>query len=609
MPTSRTIVGVFDFIIQIILSTILFYVLTSFAFIMGWETHLFLSLHGKFHFWLGISLIIVAAILCYWRYRFDRRSFFELEPIRLLKIVLSVRPVYSVGILSLIYFMTQFLTLLLMHEGLGTALWDTGFYDQVIWNTGHGNFLVTSVRGGIHVFAEHFKPIMVLLAPLYWIWDSTNFLFLISTVITATSIIWGYLIAKEITKDHVLSLIVAIGIFFYQPMRNGILFPYHTSTLADPFILCGFFLILKRQNVSGCLLLIAAIMCKENIVMEIYGIGFYLASKRNKTGYVVIAITVLMSLLIFGYFEPKYRCAYHVLNKWAYYEHLKNPFKLELWQDLLKPNPLLFLIQVFGPFLFLSFNFKGWHWLLGPTMIVRLLSRMTGFRIITAAYTSGLNSLVILSAILGLTHLSSQKKFAGKDIPTQWMKFVPATLIFGALIFSGTPQLFNIETQFWEASFGQNQRIARILESIPPSYSILSTEVYSAHLSHRPHLYAFYAAFLYTPLFPDSERPDLIVVDEIRINQRERQLVSDYLTKGYSLIFAMNPLKIYKQPNVSIQDTLLNKWEFFRNQPEVPYRKYVRMWYKGIMSILGIVFLVYFILKLIVRKNNFKGPC
>lgn len=557
-------------------------VFTGGAFIIGWEQ---LKPVRDLHWCLSVVLVLTAGATAWFRYLKDKNTFFCLEPVKFIKYFFELPPVISVGTLSILYFATQWIYQVVMHAGFETALWDLGFYDQVIWNTGHGNFLITSVRGGLHIFCEHFKPILALLAPIYWIGNDTVLLLAVFTMIASSSIALSYLIARTVTRSHHASLILAFCIFFYLPLRNTINFLLHTQALADPFILFGFYFVLKNQLKSAILFFCLALMCKENIALDVLGVGMFLISRKQKGGWPITLLALLFLITFVYIIEPHFRYPYHFIRKWDVYSHFVNP-SLELWKWLLTPNPIIFLILVFGPFVFLSFKSKGWWLLLGPSLSIRLLSSYPGLRLTTAHYTGGLNALVIISAIYGLASLIAKTK------PSKNQNVILPLLLFSAFVFSGKPELFTIDKYLWEASKPDHQRIIRILESVPTQYSVLTNERPSAHLAHRSNLYVFLSMFPRAPLELAAKHPDLIIEDTEKIQEPERKILDEFIQNGYRLAFEFSFIKIYASPSKAnlIPYELIVQWEAFKQMPVVPYRTMVQVGFRWTLAV-GTLFL------------------
>lgn len=602
-----------DFFIQIILMGCLFFVLTGAAFFLSSG---YLKSFRDLHRLLTIVAICGGASVAGWRYIQDRDSFFKLEPIRTIKTFFEIPPLWSVIALYLIFFVTQTVSQILIHAALGTALWDFAFYDQILWNTAHGNFFISSVRGGVSLFIDHFEPIQVLVALIYRMTNSVNIFFAMTTLVTSSTILAAYLITRTLTRSHQTALILSICVFFYQPLVNGINYMFHASMLADPFLLFGFLFVLTKKPMGVVTFFFLALSCKESVAIDVIGISLFLMSRGERVGRWIAALAVVW-LAIYGFIEPRGRHPDHLLNYWGLYAHLLN-WDLELWKRLLEPNPLEFLFLVLGPFLFLSLKCKGWNWLLGPSLLFRLLSSYHAFRTTTMHQTGGLNALVFISAIYGLTALIGSSDNQKEKKPFLFFRpFANRTawciaLILAAVVFSGEPQLVMMEKYLRKASHAENQRVIKILESIPENYSVLTSETLSAHLTHRPHLYVFRNVLKNSPLEEAAKHPDLVILDETRVKPLERQDVEDLIQEGYQLIVEVDFAKIFVRPSVDnslILPDLMSKWELYRKMPGVHYRNVVRFWYLRILIaclILLILFLGHRSLRFTVGETAFR---
>ena len=59
---------------------------------------------------------------------------------------------------------------LLRHFHYWSAL-DTGIFNQAIWHYSNFEAPDSTVKGGLDLRVDHFHPILMLLAPLYWVAD------------------------------------------------------------------------------------------------------------------------------------------------------------------------------------------------------------------------------------------------------------------------------------------------------------------------------------------------------------------------------------------------------------------------------------------------------
>jgi uncharacterized membrane protein len=590
------------FAIQIFLSSCLFFALTGGAFVIGWEN---LRPYRDLHRFIVIALMIGGACLAWYLHVKDQMTFRELEPARSIRKFFEAPPAVSLTILGSIFFATQFMSQLSMHAGLETSLWDLGLYDQMIWNTGHGHFMESSIRGGIHVFSEHFKAMFIFLSPLYWLVDDTSILFAVTTALHTTVIVTTYLITRALSRSHQTALILAIAVFFYQPFVNGINFLFHTQMMADPLILLGFYCALRKRVLWALVFFVLAFTCKESVPVDVFGISLFFIFRKEKIGWKIGFFAFAVLALFVFVIEPHFRLPYHHVQKWNSYKHFTT-LDPQIWKALLKPNPVMYLILMLGPFSFLSLKCKGWLWLLGPAFAFRLLTMFDGLRTTTAHYTGGANALVIISAIYGVVattswiHKNRHARMWGWLTPLNNRNFFFLCFIVVAIIFSGKPQLFSIDKFVGQASKIEHQRIVSILKHIPKEYSVLTNERPSAHLTHRPYLFVFFSMFLHTPLEHAARHPDLIVVDEERISDRENSLLSEMVSEGYHEILKSSFISIYERPTTEglVSQEIIRKWNRINKRPAIPYRYVIRFWYRWIFVLCVVWVTVVLIIRL-----------
>ncbi len=578
-----------DWIFQILFVVAAWLVLTSGAFVISRETYEYFSSHRRLHMALLHGGIAFTALLTWWRWSMDAASFARLEPFASLHRFAQLPAVVSVGILYAAYAAFQWISLIFLHSGFGTSLWDLGFNDQIIWGTAHGQFLTISVRGGFSEFGEHFRPIMALLAPVYWVSNSVNALFFVQCFLIAACIPLVYGIARENRLPHAVSLALAAAVFFYQPMRNGILFPFHPQTFADPFLLAGFYLMLKQKRWLSLLPFLLALLCKENIVLEVFGIGLFFFFRRERFGAVIALLAITILLLNTQVIEPMHRFDYK-WNKWGYFEHFTDPSLaswIELGGKLLAPKLFFFLFLVLGPVLFLPLRAPGWVWLLGPTLGVRILNDFPGFRIITAHYTAGLNALIFIAAVYGLARLYDEEggESDREGIAGFLRRHAAGTLLVVGLLFSGVPDFFHFENLAWEASAPKNQQIGGVLNAVPEDYAVVSTQTFLAQMTHRMHLFGFDTVRENSPYEPIYRNADLLVVDHGRLQTNEKAVLDTYRERGYQTVFDHAPLEILARPYFPADEleALRQKWQTAVEKPDIPYRKKIRFIYKRLL--------------------------
>ena len=72
-----------------------------------------------------------------------------------------------------------------------------GIFDQVVWHLSRLEAPSTTVRGHTNMFGDHFSPVLMLLAPVYWIAPGPESLILSQAVLLALSIVPVFLFVRR----------------------------------------------------------------------------------------------------------------------------------------------------------------------------------------------------------------------------------------------------------------------------------------------------------------------------------------------------------------------------------------------------------------------------
>jgi uncharacterized membrane protein len=193
-------------------------------------------------------------------------------------------PLAILGILIGGYITIMSITTITRHCSFHSGAFDLGIFDQVIWNTLHGSPLYSSILGDRHFFGEHFSPILLLISPLYVLYEHPITLLIIQTIALASGAIPIYLLAKKKLRNSSLALLFA-GIYLcYQPMRNVNLFDFHAIALVTPLLLLAFLFLDRRKYGLFGVFLLLAVFCKEEVttIMFIFGLYIALIQKQKK---------------------------------------------------------------------------------------------------------------------------------------------------------------------------------------------------------------------------------------------------------------------------------------------------------------------------------------
>jgi uncharacterized membrane protein len=281
---------------------------------------------------------------------------------------------------------------LLQHRALGTG-YDLGIYDQTVWNLAHGRLWMTTLVYETGGFYDHFEPILVLVAPLYWLWSDARVLLIVQAIALALGSLPIYLYARHRFKTwrhrHLLSLLIAGAYLVYPAMHNANLNDFHEVSLLPPLLGFALYGLLTGRPRVTWVFLALCLMVKEDFSVTFLMFGLYIlvfrpAGFRRRDGAIVAIIAVVwMALVLYLFYPAATRgMAYPFVER--RYPWLggtpESAAKVLLTQPwvmipyLLQTPKLLFLLRLFGPLLFLPLLGMPVILLSFPVLIYLMLS-------------------------------------------------------------------------------------------------------------------------------------------------------------------------------------------------------------------------------------------
>lgn len=191
------------------------------------------------------------------------------------------------------------------HHNFGTAVYDLGIYDNLMWQTAHGYFLDCSlIKGGNHVSA-HFDPIIALISVFYRLYMHAETLLVLQTLWLASGAIPLYLLAKRRLGNEWFAAVLGLIYFLYPALHGVNMFDFHSLAFVIPSAMWAAYLLdigaLKRYWLILGLLLIT----REDISLLNCFIGAYaILIGRTRTGLATIVVSLVYLVLVKMYAMP-----------------------------------------------------------------------------------------------------------------------------------------------------------------------------------------------------------------------------------------------------------------------------------------------------------------
>ena len=389
----------------------------------------------------------------------------------------------------------------LRHEAFLTGRFDLGNMVQAVWSTADGDPLrMTGLHGDqISRLGAHVDPILVLFAPLWWIWPNPNMLLVAQAVAVALGALPVYWLARKHLGSARAGLGFALAYLLYPATGWLTLNEFHPVALATPLLLFAFWFLDEDRLLSFAAFAILAAACKEEIALVVAGFGIWyaLARRRRLAGAAIAAAGGLWAAVAIALVIPHYNAGAESDFYGRYSEvggsaggilktTLTDP--LRIIETAFSSRDLHFLLQLIAPLAALSLLAPLVLVALLPELVINLLSATTTQTSIRFHYTAGMIPPLVIAAIFGAKRL------------LRW-SVAPATVVVAAAL-GGSYWLGPIPgwrhvpggSQF-QATAGRvtdHDRVAeRALELIPDGAVVSATNTLGAHLSARRRFLSF----------------------------------------------------------------------------------------------------------------------
>jgi uncharacterized membrane protein len=424
------------------------------------------------------------------------------------------------------------------HDHFASNAFDLGVQDQTVWGYSRLQIIPNTVEMIPNLLGDHFHPILMAVAPLYWVWDDARVLLLVQAALLAVAAVPVFWWARER-----LGLLPAVAMeaayLTFWGVLSGVIYDFHHIAFAVPAISFALYAVLTNRNRLFWAMLLVGLLTRENIALTFAAIGVYMAvaQHRWRHGAAVIVVCVAWFATLIEVVMPAIAGAPYA--HWTYEAlgsgpasallHLirhpisslqllaDNPIKRKLWGGILGAWLLLPLIS---PISIAAI----------PTMLERLWSSNPALWSASFHYSLVIAPILAFAAIDGLARLEHRLPFP------QWRGRLGVGVSF-TLLAAGLILSFGVVRPLDELatyiSGSQASTIQSCLNAIPPDVSVSASNKLLPHLSHRREIY----------LLTMKSNADYIAIDlSTYLGQffpgeegQIRTIISDALANGYGV--------------------------------------------------------------------------
>jgi uncharacterized membrane protein len=405
---------------------------------------------------------------------------------------------------------------ILRHRAFETGRFDLGNMVQAVWSTAHGHPLqVTDLHGEQFTrLGAHVDPILVLLAPLWWLWPSPEMLLAVQTLAVALGAVPVFLLARKHLGSERSGLGFALVYLLLPATQWLTLNEFHPVALACPLLLAAFWLLDENRLAAFAVTALLAATTKEEIplVLAGFGVWYAIAHRRPLVGAATAAAGLAWTAIAVSVVIPHFNDG-STSSFYSRYDEVGGSPGGILRTALHDPGALLstafdhsgshYLLQLLAPLagLFLLAPLAALAAL--PELALNLLSATGTQRSIHFHYTAGEIPPLVVASVLGAAKLARRWPRAPVAAAAVAVAVVSNYRLGAIPLWSAFPG--GEDYQAHASDVTRHDGIAaRALRLIPPRAPVAATNSLGAHLSERRRILSF----------PFLEDADWIAADE-----------------------------------------------------------------------------------------------
>lgn len=387
------------------------------------------------------------------------------------------------------------------YNNLGYNSIDLGIINQAFYNTAHGLPFASSIHPPSYL-GDHFKPILFLLLPIYFFFQSPITLLILQTIFLALAAWPLYLISKNIFSDAKYYLLLPV-MFLLSPFIHNInVFEFHFLPLCFFLFFFAFYFYQKNKFWPFLSFIFLGLMVREDAALFVFCFGLFIILdkylRKEKIPWRWVVTTLVLSVVYFflalkiiSLFSPNNESKFLLYYAWlggTLPELIKNTFlhPIKVLLALFRPGNLELLLALFLPFCFLPL-LKPRYLLLGAATYFQLgISNLgASLLIIQLHYVT----LLVIPLFIGSVYIVNdltQKRFK-KYSSLLVIILLIATIYSEYFLGFGLPGIQRPEL------VGTKQELLR---EIPAGASVVTSYDFLAPLSSRAKVYSLNYSFL-----------------------------------------------------------------------------------------------------------------
>ena len=439
---------------------------------------------------------------------------------------------FLVGLLALGCATSYTLTGVMRHRHFDSSL-DLGIFDQAVWHLSRFEAPASSIKGMASLFADHFHPIIALLAPLYWLAPSPESLIAAQGFLFGASILPVFVfLRRRLPWGPACSLSAAYGLFW--GLQRAANFDMHEVAFAPLVIAAAIEAMDRRAWTAFWLWCLTLLFVKEDLIPLLTALGVYLALTGERTRGALLTLgSVVAFLLVIKVLVPLAAggANYNYLVAYGDATGSLRDLPLRILTPSVKVETLLLWL---APFAFLSLR-SPLALLIVPLALERFLSSSPNHWGTSFHYSAPLAPILAMSAGDGLARMTARLQTAAAR--SRLLVGAATVCVLFSSLLPGRQPHWRLFSPGHYRSVPLEAMATRVLALIPSDASVIAQTALLPHLSQRQTIY------MLEPGVPDAEY--LVATTQLHPWPVETmdgllRLIEERRQRGYEPIFEEN---------------------------------------------------------------------
>jgi uncharacterized membrane protein len=385
-------------------------------------------------------------------------------------------------------------TAIYRHEHFGSNAYDLGLFDQAVWGYSRLEWIPNTVLRLPHTMGDHLHPILVLLAPLYWVWDDVRMLLIAQALLLAAAGIPIFLWTREQLGSAPALAFQAAYLVFWAVL-GGSIFDFHELAFAAPIVSGALYATLTRRTGLLCAFVVLGLLTREDVALTFVGLALFIlvAQRRWKLGAAIGAVSAAWFVFAFKVAIPA--LAGRAYAHWAYSRLGPDPASalahlvahpIDSARTFLTPrDKQIALANLFAPWLGLP--------LVSPLVLVMLPTLAARFFSDKPSHWApqGFHYSLMLAPMLAFAAVDTTRRIV-EHLDGRPRRLVPPAIALLTLVVGLYFSFVRIEPLDELRRYTPPERIADIetcLDTVPSDASVAATSALVPHLTHRRSIY------------------------------------------------------------------------------------------------------------------------